>query len=757
MKNTNLFRKFGTLSLAGVLLASSFPASAYFAKAETTAERVFSGEGNASSQMMSGKKEGDVSINKTMKISDIKSEKGLKGQMIAVEGTVSAASVKVHADAMPVTYIQDETGGIAAVGLDAKKGQRVRISGMVQDQKGSRSLLTQETVLLDEKDADVDEVTVSPKEAASKEGLLVKVKGEITAKTDDTLTIDGALTAYADPSAGTLQDYKTGDSITASGIIAFDEKKKPRLIVSSLGDIVKNEQMPDTLQLKKVAGFSTGVTDKDGGVAEIVKYNPDNKKFYVINGKSQTIDIVSLKGLTSEDGQELKKEKSLNIAEAVNSDTFKYGDVTSIDINQKQKVITAAVQEADYTKAGKIVVMDYDGNVLKTFDAGIQPDMVKMSEDGRIILTADEGEPRAGLENRVDPEGSVTIVNYETGEVKKTRFDDEKVIDRHVHIRNNGNKADAVHDLEPEYLALSKDGSKAYVSLQENNAIAAIDVASGKVKSVKSLGYKDHSLPGNELDAARNNKIKMERLPILGAYMPDSIAHVDIKGVSYLVTANEGDATEWEEFENVRDFSDVKDGIKLKSNLFKGMSPKEAKAAFEKMKHSGDYDKLEVLTDRGEDAVYTLGGRSFSIWKADTMELVYDSGSDFEKITAERYPEFFNWSNDDSAFEKRSAKKGPEPEDVKIGMIGQEVFAFAGLERIGGVMAYNISNPEDAQFANYINTRDFSSEIAGDVSPEGLEFVSAEKSPTGRPLVLVGNEVSGTVAVNEVQAASHSN
>ena len=221
--------------------------------------------------------------------------------------------------------------------------------------------------------------------------------------------------------------------------------------------------------------------------------------------------------------------------------------------------------------------------------------------------------------------------------------------------------------------------------------------------------------------------------------------------LNYLVTANEGDATEWEEFENVSDFKDVKDKITLDSSLFKGMSAEEAQAAFDKMKNSKDFDKLEVLTDHGNDAIYTLGGRSFSIWNADTMELVYDSGSDFENITAERLPDVFNWSNDDDAFEKRSAKKGPEPEDVKIGMIGDEVYAFVGLERIGGIMTYNISNPKNAKFANYINSRDFSAKVAGDVAPEGLEFVPAELSPTGRPLVLVGNEVSGTVSVNEVK------
>lgn len=321
-------------------------------------------EAAAPSPTISGKKEGDVSLIDTMKITDVKSEIEIAGKLVTVEGTVSAANVKVNADAMPVTYIQDATGGIAAAGLDAKKGQRVRVTGMVQEDNGTRRLLTQETVLLDEKESDVAEMPVSAKDASSNEGSLVSVTGEITAKTDDTLTIDDILTVYVDASIGTAQDYKTGDFITASGIIALDEQKQPRLIVSSLGNIMINEaKLPDTLQLKKIAGFSTGVTDEDGGVAEIVKYNPDNKKFYVINGKSQTIDIVLLDGLTSEEGQELKKEKSLNIADAVNTDSFKYGDVTSIDINTEQKVIAAAVQEADYTKAGKIAVMDYDGNI----------------------------------------------------------------------------------------------------------------------------------------------------------------------------------------------------------------------------------------------------------------------------------------------------------------------------------------------------------------------------------------------------------
>lgn len=509
----------------------------------------------------------------------------------------------------------------------------------------------------------------------------------------------------------------------------------------------------DTLTAEKIAGYSTGLQDKDGGVAEIVKYNPDNQKFYVINGKNQTIDIVSLANLDPKSYTDLQKEKSINIGDAVNSSSFQYGDLTSIDVNTNKKVIAAAVQDKDYKENGKIVVMDYDGNVKKTYDVGVQPDMVTMTDDGTYILSADEAEPRDGRgQGIVDPDGSVSIINTATGKVEIVKFTDTSVIDKNVHIRQGS----AVNDFEPEYIALSSSGSKAYVTLQENNAIATIDVKTGKVLSVRSLGFKDHSLPGNELDARRNGEIGLEQLPILGVYMPDGIAYFEAGGKGYLVTGNEGDATEWgdedegTDYVNIADFEDWKKNIKhFNPELFKGFSKDQAQSKFNAMVNGEDYDKLEVLTDRGDDAIYTLGGRSFSIWDADTMKQVYDSGSDFERITAERLPDYFNWSNDDDEMDKRSAKKGPEPEDVKIGTIGGNVYAFVGLERISGVMTYNISNPNQAAFANYLNTRDFSEKIAGDVAPEGLAFVPADNSPTGQALVLVGNEVSGTVSVSQ--------
>lgn len=505
------------------------------------------------------------------------------------------------------------------------------------------------------------------------------------------------------------------------------------------------ESIPDTVTVKKIAGYVAGTANDDGGVAEIVKYNPVNNKFYVINGTESAIHVVSLDDLS----QELTTDKVIKLSDVVNVDGFVYGDVTSIEINTTLAIIVAAVQEDDYTKNGKIVVMDYEGNVLKQFEAGVQPDMVKVSSNGQYILVANEAEPRLGLENGVDPQGSITIVDYLSGTAKNIYFDDETVIDENVIIRHK--EGGALTDLEPEYIALSGDNKTAYVALQENNAIATIDVESGVIKSVKGLGFKDHSILGNGLDAANNSKIEIEQLPILGVYMPDGIKCVTIGGVDYLVTANEGDATEWKEFENISKLGKVKSQLQVDTSLFKGMTEEEVNAKMDEILNTKKYDDLEVLTDLGTDAIYVLGGRSFTIWNAETLDVVFDSGDDFEQITASRNPDYFNVSNSNLKKDDRSRKKGPEPEDVTIGEINGQTYAFIGLERTGGVMMYDITNPVEATFVNYLSTRDYTQAISGDVAPEGLEFISADLSPTGKPLLLVANEVSGTVAINEIQ------
>ncbi|MBO2944550.1 lamin tail domain-containing protein [Paenibacillus sp. F411] len=474
--------------------------------------------------------------------------------------------------------------------------------------------------------------------------------------------------------------------------------------------------------------FFTGSQNEDGGAAEIVKYNPDNGNMYLVNGNAQTIDIISL-GDWSAGSASFSLKKQVSLSSMIPGFTF--GDVTSVDIHTGHQLIAVAVQEQDYAKNGAVLLLNYDGDYVTHLEVGVQPDMITFTPDGQYVLTADEGEPRSGYgPGAVDPKGSVSIVDLRDGinsakavQVTFEAWDAARaeLVNHQVILKKNTLPS---VDLEPEYIAVADNSKTAYVTLQEANAVAVLDIGSMKFTSIKGLGFKDHSLPGNELDIHRNGQIEIHNYSVFGAYMPDGAATANIGGVTYLLTPNEGDAREWAEYANIGSTSVSGGSIDTLKNE--------------------EHDGLE------NDKTYILGGRSFSIWNAETLELVYDSGSDFEKITAERYPHQFNVSNDNLTLDHRSSKKGPEPEDIKVLEVEGKVYAFIGLERIGGIMVYDITNPAEAKFFDYMNTRDYSAKIKGDVAPEGLAVIKAADSPTGYPLLLAAHEVSGTVAVYQL-------
>ncbi|SFF37027.1 S-layer homology domain-containing protein [Paenibacillus catalpae] len=505
-------------------------------------------------------------------------------------------------------------------------------------------------------------------------------------------------------------------------------------------------EMEDTLSIEKIGSFSLGQTDEDGGVAEIVKYNKDNNKFYLVNGSGNppSLEIIGLGNATGT----LVTEKTVKVEElSEEHGAFNYGDLTSVDINTTTKRIAISVQDEDALMPGKIIVLDYDGNYVTEYDAGVQPDMIKFTSDGRYILTADEAEPR---EVTKDAKGSVTIVDTVAKTSTPVFFDNPDVIEDGVHIRGDvtketsefpGTKKDAEYDFEPEYIALSGDSKTAYVTLQENNAIAVVDIATLKVTAVKDLGFKDFNEVANALDVQGNSAIQLETVPFKGMYMPDGMASYTVNGKTYLFTANEGDASEFRT--NASTVGAVKGRLNQNS------------AAYNFLKDTTAYDKVEVAADMGNDAIYMYGGRSFSVWDAATMDQVYDSGNDFETITAKRVPEFFNVSNSKIKMDDRSTKKGPEPEDIKVGKVGNRELAFIGLERTGGFMTYDVTNPEHPEFANYTNTRvykgsDNNVNLDTDTGPEGIEFIPASDSPTGQPLLLVAYEVGGKVGVYQL-------
>lgn len=156
--------------------------------------------------------------------------------------------------------------------------------------------------------------------------------------------------------------------------------------------------------------------------------------------------------------------------------------------------------------------------------------------------------------------------------------------------------------------------------------------------------------------------------------------------------------------------------------------------------------------DADREELYSFGGRSFSIWNS-KGEQIFDSGDDFEQITADIFPNFFNASNTNNNRDSRSTSKGPEPEAVSVGKAYGRTYAFIGLERIGGIMVYEITDPYQPRFIQYINNRDFTaatnSAAAKDLGPEGIHFIPEDESPTGVPLIAVANEISGTTSIYE--------
>jgi len=499
------------------------------------------------------------------------------------------------------------------------------------------------------------------------------------------------------------------------------------------------------LSLQVLGQHQTGVFDE--GAAEIVSYDPATRRVFKVNANAATVDV-------------------LDINDPANPTLIATLDATALGASANSVAVhdglVAVAIEAD-PKQDPGVVAFYDATgltLIGSVPAGALPDMVTFTPNGRYVLVANEGEPDDDY--TVDPEGTVSIIDLKHGVAQAsvrtadfTRYNGKENWLRRKGVRIYGPNASAAQDLEPEYIATSRNSRWAWVSLQEANAMALINIKQAKVVAIQPLGTKDHSLPGNELDASnKDDAINITNWPVKGMYMPDVIASYTFRNRTYIVTANEGDSRDYDGFsEEVR----VKD-IALDPTVFPDAASLQEDAQLGRLKTTtanGDIDG-----DGDFDEIYAYGARSFSIRNA-RGRLVYDSGSDFETITAAQLPNDFNSTNDENdSFDNRSDDKGPEPEGIAIGKIRGRTYAFIGLERVGGIMMYDITNPRRVSFVDYINNRDFSVDVqlpddsvnplAGDLGPEGLAFIPAGESPNGKPLLVVGNEVSGTTTVLQV-------
>lgn len=499
---------------------------------------------------------------------------------------------------------------------------------------------------------------------------------------------------------------------------------------------------PQKIEITPIGTYATGIYNNSA--AEIVAHDPTTQRLYVVNGGSSSIDILNVADPTNP-----TFVSSISLAP--------YGSGAN-SVAVRNGIVAVAVQANTKTDPGSVVFFNTNGGFLNSVTVGALPDMITFTPDGTKVLTANEGEPNDAY--TIDPEGSVSIVNISGGVMNATvttaGFTQFNGTTLDSSIRIFGPNATVAQDLEPEYIAVAPDGQTAFVTLQENNAFGVLNLTNNTFTSLIGLGFKNHNLVGNGLDASDrdNGTINIANYPVFGMYQPDAIASVAYNGQTYYITANEGDARDYAGFsEEVRAAT-----LTLDPTAFPNASTLQMNANIGRLNvtnRTGDTDG-----DGDFDRLYAFGARSISVWNSSGTQ-VYDSGDFIERLTAGTYPTFFNASSTDNTLDSRSDNKGPEPEGVTTGKIGNRTYAFVGLERIGGVMVYDVTVPFAPRFAYYLNNRNFAAATntaaAGDLAPEGLTFIPATDSPNGRNLLVVANEVSGTVTIYNISVFGRNN
>jgi len=563
------------------------------------------------------------------------------------------------------------------------------------------------------------------------------------------------------------------------------------------------------LKINWVASHFSG-SEFDSSSAEIVSYDSCSDKLYVVNAKAQSVEVLKLGNNNSEPS----KVGQLDLQAAAKNAGISIGDANSVVA--KNGLVAVAIQHANKQQNGIIALYRSDDlSLVNSYPAGALPDMVTMSDDSRYLLSANEGEPNGDYSH--DPEGSVTIVDLQGG------FADGQAKVKQVDFRafNQGQArhselkdvrlpapmgATVAQDLEPEYLALTSKG-KVIVALQENNAIARINIANGYIEAIQGLGSKswasvEEGGDGAMLDLTnKDGKFIQASYPQLaGYYMPDSIASFKVNGKDYLLTANEGDGREyvyqssqaqceqaghkWDgkeyqvggededaaKYQSEQDdcisYSDETRAYKLKIDPAHPLMDQQRYGKKGTIANKKAIGRLKVVADQKQlgpkDTVYSFGARSFSIFDLDGQR-IFDSANQLSDLANSE--QHWNASNDNQASDDRSDDKGVEPEAITVAEINGAHIAFIGLERQGGIAAYDVSQPDSPKLLDFVNRRDFSQDVctevdedgdctngqynpkAGDLGPESITYFSR----LGRHYIAVGNEVSGTTSIYQLE------
>jgi hypothetical protein len=610
------------------------------------------------------------------------------------------------------------------------------------------------------------------------------------ANPDNGLQLDLTLLATNATAPAKWDDFDLGLKL-ASGVVARSESDALKHFRKTYDDHYKDARLTLVGRYAPFAAPYPSATNADRLVAEIVAFHPESQSaFITVDTTTQKSSFrrVSLAGLPT--SALASPTTAANLTAGATTDVaadllanggFVAGGVQSLDVSGN--LLAIAVQASVKTDNGRIAFYRLDtsgaASFLTSVEVGALPDGVAFSPDGKFLVVANEGELPTGFNpaSPVDPEGTISLIPILNGtpvvaDAKTLDFKEFNVggarhadLPRDVRIGRPG--ATVAQDLEPEFVTIAEDSKTAYVTLQENNAIAVVDLQNQRISKIIAMGFKDHGLDRNKLAPSDRYVDGTTTLPtapptlksypgLYGIPMPDGIATFFHQGKTYLITANEGDdrddflpvgSKETSRISALNlDATAFPTAAALKGNADLGrltVIAKSAKLADGSAVNLGDTDG-----DADYDKLYALGSRSFSILEAGSGTTVFDSGSDIERIV-------YKDANDDASNRLsllqadqllgRLDNKGPEPESVVVGTVRGQTYAFIGVERASGILVYNVSEPSRPRFVQYI--RNTATLAEGDISPEGMKFVPANKSPNGKALLMVGYEVSGSMAV----------
>ncbi len=487
--------------------------------------------------------------------------------------------------------------------------------------------------------------------------------------------------------------------------------------------------------------IGTSVADApfDTSAAEIVSYDACTDKLYVINAEAKRVDVLSM-----DDNGVPTQTAFIDLNSAGEAAGVEIGAANSVAVFNG--LVAVAIENSNKQANGIVGLYRSDDlSLVTTFPTGALPDMVGFSKDGRYIATANEGEPNSDYS--VDPEGSVTLIDLNLGvtqaevtQIGFNEFDGSRKAELPMNVRiSGGPNATIAQDLEPEYLTFADNG-KIYVALQENNAMAIVNPVSKSVEKIVGLGEKSWS--DAKLDASNKDKIigNLKSYPqLVGLFMPDTIDSYSVDGSTYIVSANEGDGREYG-FKTTQEHCD-KAGLMWDEDDFLGTDEYTSEQGTclshvdevrgKKLKVAAEHPLAEALKDNkqlarlkvikpeqtlsAQENVQAFGARSFSIWD-ENGKLVFDSGDDFATIALLNEGKNFNSTNDNNhSGDDRSDDKGIEPEAIEVAQINGRHYVFIGLERQGGIMIYDITDPKQVQFLHYVNRRDYNQPVCTQV------------------------------------------